>query len=86
MTGGTYKIELCLILSLRLAKVHVNIFKQSPPRAWSVTDIKLLKRRKVGRMLIYIYIIRAGGEDVFLEGILSRITHGTKKRPVFVFQ
>lgn len=34
-------------------------------------------------MLIYIYIIRAGCENVFIQGILSRVTHGIKWRPVF---
>lgn len=52
--------------------------RQSPPRARSVTDIKLLERKRVGRMLIYTYIIRAGRENVLIEGILSRIKHGIK--------
>lgn len=52
--------------------------KQSPPRAWSVTDTKLLERRQDERMLIYTYTIRAGSENVLLEGILLKITYGIK--------
>lgn len=49
-------------------------------------EAKLLEGRKNVRMLIYIYIIGVGCENVFIQGISSRITHGIKWGPVFVFQ
>lgn len=56
------------------------------PGAWSVRAVKLLEWRKDVRMFIYIDIIRAGCENVFIQGILSRMTQGIMWRPVFVFQ